>query len=360
MRQTVVAVGMSGGVDSSVAAALLVEQGYSVIGIMLRLWSEPGQEDSNRCCTPDAMAQARRVAAKLGIPFYALNAQKKFHDIVVQNFIEGYSSSLTPNPCLDCNQFIRWGHLMRFAEDLGATKFATGHYARLRSINGNTFLLRAKDDQKDQSYVLSVLPQEKLQKTILPVGEYTKTEVREIAHRFGLSVAERQESQDLCFLAGKDYRQFLQRHTTKVVEPGKIENSKGEVLGEHQGLGFYTIGQRKGLGLSTSRPMYVIEKRAQDNLLVVGEGHELGNNYLLAHLATWIGREPPTPQFRAEVKIRYKATFAPGLINVLDKDRFEVKFDYVARDITPGQRVVIYDGEFVVGGGTIQSSKNLG
>lgn len=353
MSKPTVAVAMSGGVDSSVAAALLVEQGYEVIGIMLRLWSEPGQEDSNRCCTPDAMAQARRVAAKLGIPFYALNAQKPFYETVVQNFIEGYLSGQTPNPCTVCNRWIRWDYLLNFALDLGAQYLATGHYARLVDSGGRIRLLRGVDSQKDQSYVLSVLTQAQLQRTILPLGALTKPEVREIARRFGLSAAERQDSQDLCFLAGQDYRSFLMRHAPQTEHPGKILDTKGNVLGQHHGLAFYTIGQRKGLGLASSRPMYVIEKRPDDNLLVVGYAEEMGFNTLVADQVSWISGEIPGRAFRAEVKIRYKAAFAPAEVHVMDEDHIRVEFDHCLRDITPGQRAVIYVGDEVLGGGRI-------
>ncbi len=353
MTKPTVAVAMSGGVDSSVAAALLVEQGYPVIGIMLRLWSEPGQEDSNRCCTPDAMAQARRVAARLGIPFYALNAQKPFFELVVQNFIEGYLSGQTPNPCTVCNRWIRWDYLLNFAFDLGAQYLATGHYARLVESGGRVKLLRGADSQKDQSYVLSVLTQAQLQKTMLPLGELTKPEVREIARRFGLSAAERQDSQDLCFLAGQDYRSFLLRHAPQAEYPGKILDTKGNVLGQHNGLAFYTIGQRKGLGLQSSKPMYVIQKKPEDNLLVVGYANELGFNTLVADQVSWVSGELPDQAFRAEVKIRYKAAFASAEVHVIDESHIRIEFDHNLRDITPGQRAVIYVGDEVMGGGRI-------
>lgn len=260
MKGITVAVAMSGGVDSSVAAALLVEQGYQVIGVMLRLWSEPGREGSNRCCTPDAMAQARRVAAQLKIPFYAINAQDIFRQVVVDYFFEGYRSGITPNPCLLCNRYIRWDYLLKHVQAMGAEKMATGHYARLRVANNRVKLLKGLDENKDQSYVLSVLNQDQLQHTLLPIGEYTKPQVRQFARDFGLPVAERQDSQDLCFLAGQNYRDFLVRHAPDVLRTGKIMTTKGQVVGEHHGLGFYTIGQRKGLGIYSSHPYYVVDK----------------------------------------------------------------------------------------------------
>src|SRR5512143_676117 len=224
-----VVVAMSGGVDSSVAAALLQEHGYAVTGMMLRLWSESGREADNRCCTPVAMALARRVAARLGIPFYAVDARQAFHGTVVSYFLEGYAQGLTPNPCLVCNRQVRWGLLLEHARALGADYMATGHYARLRpGENGTIQLLRAIDSAKDQSYVLHVLDQERLAQARFPLGEYTKPQVRELARRFNLPVAERSESQDLCFLAGGDYRQFLQRHAPQVEMPGPIFDRQGQ------------------------------------------------------------------------------------------------------------------------------------
>ena len=215
-----VVVGLSGGVDSAVCAALLVEQGYQVIGMMLRLWSEPGKENSNRCCTPDAMAQARRVAAGLDIPFYVVDAKELFHSTVVLAFLEGYEQGITPNPCLACNRTIRWEFLLNHALALGAEYMATGHYARRREDGQGGFqLLRAIDPKKDQSYILHLLTQEKLARALFPVGEYAKSEVRQMAARFGLPTADMAESQDLCFLAGEDYRQFLKRNARRSADP---------------------------------------------------------------------------------------------------------------------------------------------
>lgn len=354
-RQTVV-VAMSGGVDSSVAAALLLEQGYRVIGVMLRLWSEPGREDSNRCCTPDAMAQARRVAAKLGFPFYPLDARQAFKNQVVSYFLDGYAQGVTPNPCLVCNRHIRWGMLLDYALSLGAEFMATGHYARLRrDETGRVQLLRGVDQAKDQSYVLHVLQQEQLQRAMFPVGEYTKPEVRQIAERFGLQVAQRPDSQDLCFLAGDDYRDFLLRHQPQVASPGPILTRQGELLGEHRGLAFYTIGQRKGLGIAAPQPLYVLEKDIARNALVVGSEDELGGSALLAGEVNWLDGTPPPGALQATVKIRYKAADAPAEVTPLPGNRAAVRFQQPLRDITPGQAAVFYQGERVLGGGVIQS-----
>lgn len=357
MEKMKVAIAMSGGVDSSVAAALLVEQGYQVIGVMLRLWSEPGKEDSNRCCTPDSMAQARRIAAQLKIPFYPINAQQMFRQVVVEHFFEGYRSGITPNPCLLCNRYIRWDFMLKYVQAMGAEKMATGHYARLRVANsGSIKLLKGLDENKDQSYVLSVLSQDQLQHTLFPVGEYTKSQVRQFAREFGLPVAERQDSQDLCFLAGEDYRDFLKRNAPDVIKPGKIITTRGQIVGEHDGLGFYTIGQRKGLSIRATHPYYVIDKNVQENLLIVGEVSELKFTGLIAEGVNWIGETPPAPRFSADIKIRYKARFVPANIEVLDDRTVYVRFEQIVRDVTPGQRAVFYQGEEVVGGGTIRKA----
>ncbi len=349
-----VVVAMSGGVDSSVAAAMLVEQGYRVAGMMLRLWSEPGHEDENRCCTPDAMAQARRVAAMLGIPFYAVDVRERFRGSVVQAFLDGYSLGQTPNPCIVCNRTIRWGHLLEQAQAAGADFMATGHYARLRqTVEGKVQLLRARDERKDQSYVLSSLNQTQLARTLLPLGEYIKPEVRELAHRFNLPVAERPDSQDLCFLGQEDYRSFLTRQMPEIVRPGPIVTRSGQLLGEHQGLAFYTIGQRKGLGIAAADPLYVLEKDMAGNRLIVGVEAELGRLELQARAINWIAGNAPLESFQAEVKIRYKATPAVALVTPLDDNRAQVSFVHAARDITPGQLATFYQGDVVLGSGII-------
>jgi tRNA-uridine 2-sulfurtransferase len=303
-----VVVAMSGGVDSSVAAALLKGQGYDVIGMMLRLWSEPGKEDSNRCCTPDSMAMARRVAAKLDIPFYVVDAKNVFRETVVQYFLDGYAAGVTPNPCLLCNRQIRWTFLLEHALALGADFMATGHYVRKRTTDdGQHQLLRAVDRSKDQSYVLHVLDQEKLSRALFPVGEYPKPEIRKMAEELGLPVYKRPDSQDLCFLAGEDYRHFIQRNAAEMLVPGEIVRRDGQSVGQHNGLANYTIGQRKGLGVASPVPLYVLGKDAATNVLIVGEADELGMDELSADDVNWISGKAPREPFRAEVKIRYTA-----------------------------------------------------
>ena len=345
---------MSGGVDSSVAAALLKEQGYDVMGMMLRLWSEPGKEESNRCCTPDSMAQARRVAAKLDIPFYVIDAKDVFRDTVVQYFLDGYARGETPNPCLVCNRQIRWTFLLDHALALGAEYMATGHYVRItRDAQGKSQLLRAVDRSKDQSYVLHVLTQEKLKHALFPVGDYPKPEIRAIAERHGLPTASRKDSQDLCFLAGEDYRNFLQRNAAEMLKPGEILTRDGRSVGAHTGLANYTIGQRKGLGVASAVQLYVLGKNAITYTLIVGTQDELGSRELMARDVNWVSGDAPQEPFRAEVKIRYTAKEAEALVTPLDTNRVQVRFEVPQRDITAGQAAVFFQGDLLIGGGII-------
>lgn len=355
MAREKVVVAMSGGVDSSVAAALLKEQGYEVTGMMLRLWSEPGKQDSNRCCTPDSMAQARRVAGILDIPFYVVDAKEVFRETVVQYFLDGYSRGETPNPCLLCNRQIRWTFLLNHALALGADYMATGHHVRIRDAEGGKrTLLRAVDRSKDQSYVLYVLEQEKLRHALFPVGEYPKPEIRAIAERFGLPTASRKDSQDLCFLAGEDYRHFLQRNAPEILQPGGIETSDGRVIGQHTGLPNYTIGQRKGLGIASTVPLYVIAKNASSNTLIVGTQEEMGISELTARDVNWVDGEAPREEFHAEVKIRYTAKEIPAKALPMEGNQVKVTFEVPVRDATKGQAAVFYQDEVMLGGGIIQ------
>jgi tRNA-uridine 2-sulfurtransferase len=361
-----VVVAMSGGVDSSVAAALLVEQGYEVIGMMMRLWAEDiehGGEHAtghNRCCTPAQMNDARHIADQLGIPFYVLDTQEVFKGAIVNFFIDQYSQGgVTPNPCLECNRHIRFEWLLNNALALDANYLATGHYARVRqAADGNYQLLKGMDEAKDQSYVLSVLGQPQLSHALFPVGEYTKPQVRELAAKFGLPVASKHDSQDLCFLADGDYRRFLRQHSPQAVQPGPIMNRAGTVLGEHSGLPNYTIGQRKGLNINnrttSAEPLFVLGTDPRRNALIVGTQDELGTDHLTAARVNWVAGTAPTEPFRAEVKIRYKAQPASALVTPLPDSRMSVRFDNPLRDITPGQGAIVYDGDVVLGGGIIQ------
>jgi len=352
-----VVIAMSGGVDSSVAAALLKEQGHDVTGMMLRLWSQPGKEESNRCCTLDSQLLARRVANKLDIPFYVIDAKEAFRETVVDYFLDGYSRGETPNPCLMCNRQIRWGVLREHALALGADFMASGHYVRLqKKDDGEVQLLRGVDRGKDQAYVLHVLTQEKLRQSLFPVGDYPKAEIREFARKYDLPVASRADSQDLCFLAGGDYRDFLREYAPQTTQPGEIVSSNGSVLGEHQGLAFYTIGQRKGLGVSSPIPLYVLGKDPAQNRLVVGQADELGSRTADVSGINWVSGTAPRELFRAEVKIRYTAKEAWAEIKPIGADQAQITFDAPQRDITAGQAAVFFDGEICLGGGIIQSS----
>ena len=349
-----VVVAMSGGVDSSVAAALLVERGYDVIGMMMKLWSEETITAHNRCCTPDQMHDARRIADKLKIPFYVLDTKEVFRNIIVNFFIDGHRDGVTPNPCMECNRHIRFDFLLKNALALDADYLATGHYARIAQGDDGKFQLRkGLDDAKDQSYVLSVMGQAQLSHTLFPVGEFAKPVVREIAARFGLPTASKKDSQDLCFLGDGDYRRFLREHAPEMMTPGIIVRRDGSVLGEHSGLSNYTIGQRKGLGVTSPEPLYVIDIQPVANTLIVGTADELGSRALIAQRVNWVSGEPPTEPFRAEVKIRYKAKPAPALVEPLPDARMRVTFDEPLRDITPGQGAVVYQGDLCLGGGVI-------
>ncbi len=351
-----VVVAMSGGVDSSVAAALLVEQGYEVVGMMMRLWSEPGSNGSpftNRCCTPDQMADARRIADQLNIPFYVLDTQDHFRQTIVQFFIDEHAQGRTPNPCIACNRQIRFTYLLNQALAVDAHYLATGHYARIQYTAAGYRLLKGIDETKDQSYVLHVLNQEKLAHALFPVGEFKKVEVRELARKFNLPVAGKHDSQDLCFLSDGDYRRFLREYSPAAQAGGPILDVDGRSLGQHEGLPFYTIGQRKGLGISAPQPLYVLRKDAAQNALIVGTRDQLGQRELVARDVNWVAGSPPAATIRAQVKIRYKAKGVDARVTVVGNGRVHIQFDESVMGITAGQGAVFYDGEICLGGGLI-------
>lgn len=354
-------VAMSGGVDSSLAAALLQEQGAEVTGVMMRLWSEiaAGEGSSNKCCSLEAVDDARRVADQLRIPFYLVNVERPFKEQVVDFTVRGYLAGVTPNPCVQCNRTIRFDYLFEYALSLGADFLATGHYARVRQgpepgEQARHQLLRGVDEAKDQSYVLHVLTQHHLGRVMFPVGELSKAEVRQMAAERGLAVAGRHDSQDLCFLADGDYRRFLRDWAPAgAIRPGPIVDRQGRVLGEHQGLPFYTIGQRKGLGIAGGQPLYVLELDAAQNAVVAGPAEALGGDELMARQVNWIAGHPPPAVVPAQVKIRYRAVPAPAVVTPLPENRAHVRFARPLRDITPGQSAVFYDDEVCLGGGVI-------
>ena len=349
-----VVVAMSGGVDSSVAAALLVEQGYDVIGLMLRLWAEPGGA-ANRCCTPDAIGDAQYIADELGIPFYVRDYKQLFKTTIVEPFIAAYANGLTPNPCLICNKVIRFERLLNEALALGAQYLATGHYARVKqNERGEYELWRGLDRSKDQSYVLHTLTQQNLPHVMFPLGDYSKEQVRDLAVKYDLPVFNKPDSQDLCFLGQGSYRDFLQRNAPDILQAGEIVDTTGQVLGQHQGLPAYTIGQRRGLGIAAPQPHYVIELKPAENRLVVGSRDQLGRTELTAHSASYISGRPFTQPTQVEAKIRYKSRPMPALVTAFPDDRLHAKFAAPLPDITPGQGFVFYQGDQVLGGGVIE------
>jgi len=352
-------VALSGGVDSAVAASLLVEQGHRVIGAMLRLWAEPGTDSAgtNRCCTPEAVDRARHVADQLGIPFYLVDAEAPFRTHVVDYFVAEYAAGRTPNPCISCNRIVRFGLLLDRAMAMGAASIATGHYARVRSVESGYQLLRGLDSRKDQSYFLHALTQEQLARVLFPLGELTKDEVRRFARERGLSVAQQPESQDVCFLADGDYRRFLARRAPHLFRPGPIRDTSGRVLGQHAGLPAYTIGQRKGLGITNAEPLYVLAIEPAENALIVGTAEELGQNECLIEKMHMISGEAPSAALRATAQIRYRAPATPVIVIPLSHKRARVRFVSPQRDITPGQYLVLYDGEVALGGGVIASTQ---
>lgn len=351
-----VVVAMSGGVDSSVAAALLVEQDYNVIGMMMRLWSEPGgslHRAQNRCCTPDQMADARQIAARLNIPFYILDAKKYFHDRVVKFFIDEHQKGRTPNPCIECNREIRFGYLLEKALHFGADFLATGHYARKSEVNGVFRLHAASDIAKDQSYVLHVLNQYQMAHALFPVGKYNKPEVRRIAERFGIAFASKSESMDLCFLADGNYRRFLRENRTDSERPGPIRSEDGELIGQHKGLSNYTIGQRKGLGIAIGKPVFVTSKKVDSNTLVVGTRNQLERRTFYIRDVNWISGESPSGINQTQVKIRSMAQSQPAELIIKNQNVVKVHLTEPAYGVTAGQGAVFYEEDICLGGGII-------
>jgi tRNA-uridine 2-sulfurtransferase len=365
-----IAVAMSGGVDSSAAAALLKEQGHELIGFTMQLWNqrrninvdENGDPLPSRCCSLDDVYDARRVAESLGFPFYVLNLEKDFERDVVEPFIQSYLSGETPIPCVACNSRLKFASLDRMAVSLGCDKVATGHYARveLDENSGRYRLFRGKNYWKDQSYFLWELTQEQLSRAYFPLGEMVKSEVRSIARDANLYTADKAESQEICFVPDGKYSEFIDRYlehedrVDELPESGEIVTASGTVVGSHSGIHRYTIGQRRGLGVSHEKPLYVVQIERAKNQIVVGEAGELESNEFIAKGVNWVAFDEPAETVRAEVKIRYRHDPSQATIYPLPENRGRIVFDEPQRAITPGQAAIFYNGDEVVGGGWIE------
>ena len=350
---------MSGGVDSSVAAALLARDGYEVVGVTMRLFNAPNENVARlnkSCCSVEDVEDARAVCRKIGAKHYFLNFEEEFQKHVVDYFVGEYERGRTPHPCLACNDRLKFEFLVRRAESMDADVVATGHYARIREDAGEFRLLAGVDPLKDQSYVLYTLSQRQLRKLALPVGDYSKDEIRDVARELGLAIADKPDSQDICFIPDGDYNRFIEPRL-KRKSPGEIVDIEGNILGEHDGIHGFTIGQRKRLPVvnNTTRPLYVTEIDPESGRVTVGPAESLMKTRLFASGVNWISGTPPVDQIRVEARIRYNGRNAPASVRALSHGA-EIEFDEPVRAITPGQAVVFYDGESVVGGGLIESS----
>ena len=355
--KTRVVVGMSGGVDSSATAALLLEQGYDVVGITLKLWPQDCvSRTEDKCCGPQAVTDARAVCHKLGIPFYLIDEAGEFQNKVIRYFAAEYKAGRTPNPCVMCNQHLKFGRLLDRAGQLGAQYVATGHFARVeKSADGARALLkRGRDARKDQSYFLFSLRQDQLARAMFPLGDKTKSDSRAVARDRSLKTADKEESMEICFVPDNNYGRFLQM--AKLVEKhrGEIVNPQGQVLGHHEGIEFYTIGQRKGLGISSPRPLYVIELDAANNRVVVGDDSALDQDEFVAERCNWIAFDEPPESLEATVKIRYNHPGVAATLTPMPAGKARVKLRAPQRAITPGQAAVFYQDDLVLGGGWIR------
>ena len=354
-----VVVGMSGGVDSSVAALLLKKQGYDVIGVTMQIWQDEAEEikeENGGCCGLSAVDDARRVAQRLDIPYYVMNFKKEFQENVIDYFVEEYSKGRTPNPCIACNRYVKWESLLTKSLGLGAEYIATGHYARIEQLPNGRFAIRnSVTAAKDQTYALYNLTQSQLAHTLMPVGAYPKDEIRQMAEEAGLPVAHKKDSQEICFIPDHDYAAFIERESGKTVPgPGNFVSADGKILGKHKGITHYTVGQRKGLNLSLGHPVFVTGIRPETNEVVIGENEDVFTGTLTCSRLNFMSVPDLTEPMRVKAKIRYAHHGAFCLIEKIGEDRVKCTFEEPVRAVTPGQAAVFYDGEYVLGGGTIE------